>query len=586
MTWSLRPSCDLDQGQLTHRCSAIVSHRGSSSADAPPLCSNLTMSVFRMARSVFVVALCARSLCADSDAITPRVLQLPQIYDFVWDATRSRLLVSAGSTIIMVNPETAEIEETIASGLTASRIAISDDGQFLYAAIPSRGVVDRYRLQTHGKDIEIPLGQDSQGRPLTATSIVVLPGQPQSILVARGWYNPTNPSTIPTNQSQDLAIFDGAVQRSGTLSLNVASLHTRPSDGSVYGFGCDAAGVICGSATGFYRGERVYRFSVNAGAITVDRSSVAPVSTGSAGNTLPLWGGSLLVDRSGTVFDFDAGNLIGRAPVGRGCALAIDPSGTSVVGAIGGLSTPSPPVSLVQYSLDTFRATASVGLDGTRIFPAVCGGGQTDSLIRTWGTDGIAASVSINGTPAIPGLTDGGPWQLVLLHVTGLKPVAPLPPPSPSIDASGVIRLPVPANSFIFDSSRSLLWATVPGSADGIGNSVVSIDPASGRIVDTIPAGSEPGKLAISTDGSRLFTILQSALAIGTIDLNGKRRTQAFSVSDANQWTPVSLAVLPDQNSSVAVVRIPSGGLYSSNITVYDSGIPRPKSFSNFKAGT
>src|SRR5437016_11182556 len=130
-------------------------------------------------RLVFVTAalvFLARSLPADTSSIAPASIALPFVHDFAWDATRSRIWVSSGTSIVLVNPETANVDETLVSGLVAGKIALSGDGQYLYASVGSRASIQRYRLDTHALDLEFFLGVDSQGRNLSAAAIAVLPG--------------------------------------------------------------------------------------------------------------------------------------------------------------------------------------------------------------------------------------------------------------------------------------------------------------------------------------------------------------------------------------------------------------------------
>jgi DNA-binding beta-propeller fold protein YncE len=94
-----------------------------------------------------------------------------------------------------------------------------------------------------------------------------------------------------------------------------------------------------------------------------------------------------------------------------------------------------------------------------------------------------------------------------------LAALTPTALPSPTVDASGVIHLPLPANGLVYDSQRNVFWASVPGNSGSAGNSVVSIDPGTGKVIDTIFAGSEPGVLALSGDGSHLFATLGGAPA-------------------------------------------------------------------------
>src|SRR5262249_38939496 len=96
------------------------------------------------------------------------------------------------------------------------------------------------------------------------------------------------------------------------------------------------------------------------------------------------------------------------------------------------------------------------------------------NLTKSWGTDGIAISLR------------GSVTAFILLHAAGFLPVPPGPLPTPSTDSLGITHLPFRANGVVFDAKHNLVWASVPGSVPEIGNSVISIDPATGRIVDVI----------------------------------------------------------------------------------------------------
>jgi hypothetical protein len=126
-----------------------------------------------------------------------------------------------------------------------------------------------------------------------------------------------------------------------------------------------------------------------------------------------------------------------------------------------------------------------------------------------------------------------------------------------------------------------VVWATIAGTEGQIGNTVVSIEPGTGRIVDSIDAGSEPDRIALSPDGNTLFTTLQGSGAVTMIDIDARQRSRTFSLTDTSYWTPQALATVTDRNDSVAVVRRSTGVAYGSDITVYDSGVPRPQTVSN-----
>jgi hypothetical protein len=88
-------------------------------------------------------------LSPQTATLNPDTIDLPYIHHLVWDATRSRIIANAGSNILVINREPAQIEDTIASGVSRERMAISDNGQYLYIAIGSRAVVDRYQIRSH-----------------------------------------------------------------------------------------------------------------------------------------------------------------------------------------------------------------------------------------------------------------------------------------------------------------------------------------------------------------------------------------------------------------------------------------------------
>ncbi|MCE5307879.1 MAG: hypothetical protein LLG20_09550, partial [Acidobacteriales bacterium] len=90
-----------------------------------------------MLRRLFLILLTlliwAGALLADSATDRIKTLLLGDVRDFIWDATRSRFISSAGTNIAIVNPESAQVEDTFNIGEVADKIAVSDDGQYLYA---------------------------------------------------------------------------------------------------------------------------------------------------------------------------------------------------------------------------------------------------------------------------------------------------------------------------------------------------------------------------------------------------------------------------------------------------------------------
>src|SRR4029079_17511347 len=67
--------------------------------------------------------------------------------------------------------------------------------------------------------------------------------------------------------------------------------------------------------------------------------------------------------------------------------------------------------------------------------------------------------------------------------------------------ADSIRQVSLPANDLAYDPTTGKIYASVPGSAGSIGNSITAIDPETGQVGASVFVGSEPGKLAISDQG-------------------------------------------------------------------------------------
>jgi hypothetical protein len=191
--------------------------------------------------------------------------------------------VTTGTSVVKFDPEAGRVESSFTTG-SAERIAVSEDGQYLYTAVETVNTpVQRYRLDTGARDLDIPGG--------FVTAMAVLPGQPHSEIIAKAY-----PSGV--------ALYDNAVQRGVSLPVSVSALHVRRSDGAIFGWGTGA----------------VYQFGAGAQGLKIRRTM--PVSSAFSFESRPVWTDELLVDRNGAVFDLNAGTTLGRVPSSGGCVVA------------------------------------------------------------------------------------------------------------------------------------------------------------------------------------------------------------------------------------------------------------------------
>ena len=146
--------------------------------------------------------------------------------------------------------------------------------------------------------------------------------------------------------------------------------------------------------------------------------------------------------------------------------------------------------------------------------------------------------------------------------------------------AADVREVPLAANDLVFDPASGRIWASVPGSAGAMGNSVVPIDPVDGSVGSPIFVGSEPGPLAISDDASFLYVSLDGAFQIRRVDLHTMAAGIQFGLGSDPFFGPFlaeDIEVQPGNPRVIAVSRKNLGvSPRHAGVAIYDDGVQRP----------
>lgn len=175
------------------------------------------------------------------------------------------------------------------------------------------------------------------------------------------------------------------------------------------------------------------------------------------------------------------------------------------------------------------------------------------------------------------------------LSVPGVGSVTvttPAPGGGTSTAATFTIYTPIINNSMIYNPVNGLFYLSVPSYAPApYSNSIVSVDPVTGALGTPIPVGSEPNRLAITSDGQNLWVALDGASAVRQVNLaTGTAGLQFPLPADVPFQGPglvASMAAIPGQPNSVAVMTyFPSDGPNGILLAIYDSGVPRPTTVS------
>ncbi|MGI9115223.1 MAG: YncE family protein [Chthoniobacterales bacterium] len=140
-------------------------------------------------------------------------------------------------------------------------------------------------------------------------------------------------------------------------------------------------------------------------------------------------------------------------------------------------------------------------------------------------------------------------------------------------------------NDLVFDRSDKLIYASVPSSEFGIGNSITVIQPVKGTAGASVFVGSEPTHLAISDDGAFIYTGLYGAAAIRRFDAATRTAGLQFSLGNDSFWGPRypgEMAVLTGQPHALAVSRFYPGFSSSGGVSIYDDGVERRNSYTGY----
>jgi len=202
---------------------------------------------------------------------------------------------------------------------------------------------------------------------------------------------------------------------------------------------------------------------------------------------------------------------------------------------------------------------------------------------------GKAATITLYGTSFTPASTvalngvDIPSTSIYTTQITATIPASALPAPGintltvsnpfgTSAPLSLTAYVPIINNSMIYNPINGLFYLSVPSAAGApYGNTVVSIDPLTGAIGIPVPVGSEPNRLAITSDGRYLWVALDGAAAVRKVDLVTGTAGLQFSIGGA--VTVAALAALPGATDSVVVSTV-------SSLTIYDTGVARSSAIS------
>jgi sugar lactone lactonase YvrE len=171
---------------------------------------------------------------------------------------------------------------------------------------------------------------------------------------------------------------------------------------------------------------------------------------------------------------------------------------------------------------------------------------------------------------------------------TQSAPVTQGPPtaaPSQAASQAQIRKVDLASNDLVFDTYSGVLYASVPGSAPAMGNSIVPINPQSGALGTPIPVGSDPNFMALSDRGHYLYVTVEGEAAIQRVDLRTQQVDLRFQLGSGPSGAPYlawALTAIPGEPEAVAVIRHTDGGSANSwNVAIFNNGVQLPATTKN-----
>jgi DNA-binding beta-propeller fold protein YncE len=293
--------------------------------------------------------------------------------DLIYDSGTQRLYAAVGGnpgSIVPIDPVTGTFGTAIPAGNDPAKLALSDNGQYLYVGLNGEPSVQRVEVAAPHAVLPIPLGTGTLGGRF-AEDLAVLPGSPQSIAVSLK-FRGVSP------QHAGVAIFDGALARSTMTPTHTGSniIEFSASAATLYGYNNETTGF------GFFR------MAVDASGVSVVdvHDSFAPEGALLSGFGVDMkFGGGLIFATTGAVVDPLSRTRLGTVslPVGFGNSVVPD-------AALGRVFYLTRDPATATWSLRAFD-TATRGLLGSGSITGV--NGTPGSLVR-WGARGLAFRTS------------------------------------------------------------------------------------------------------------------------------------------------------------------------------------------------
>jgi uncharacterized repeat protein (TIGR01451 family) len=144
-------------------------------------------------------------------------------------------------------------------------------------------------------------------------------------------------------------------------------------------------------------------------------------------------------------------------------------------------------------------------------------------------------------------------------------------------NTDNTIAVSLSARDILYDTQRNVLYLSTPASNQLTGNLVATLDPATGNLLQAMPAGSEPDQMTLSQDNLELSVALDGAMGVQRFNLASKTPDLAYGFTTNDIDFAQDLVAQPGDDATVVAslgsYNFASG--YPSTVVAYDNGVAR-----------
>ena len=395
------------------------------------------------------------------------------VTDAVYSSETKKVYVANDSGVVVWNPETFEIEQTISFDNKPGVVALSQDERNLYVGYADATRVDTVELVSLNVVEVLELAERSHGRSSVAVDIEEVLGEPGVLVVSSG-------------RGGEVAVYADGVRRPNVVEFT------------------DRIGYV---------GGKLYAYENKSSGFGLAELEVTAAGVSSRGELRDFLRGfdadfidirSRIVGSLGRVVDFSEEALLGEMDGGLQREFGFQRSDVGY--GINGVYDAG------SGQVHFLRKDRLISYDEDRMVPT----GVYKSPLSDEPVGLIMADnriVLLSGSEVVVVRKE----SVVPYDLEGCDTSVWVE--SSTFYGSTARQYTCTINDAVYDSTRHKIYASVPSSVGINGNSIAEMDPDTASVDRFIPVGSEPTDIEITSDGHGLLVGFDGQNAVAEVDL-------------------------------------------------------------------